>query len=198
MKYINQLEYPHIPYITRTKMETEEERKKGETNSVRSSGCGLCSAIMVLDRLLVNYEFTLEDAVQLSYASKANEKGGTMYERFAPAFAEKFGLEFEMTDDPERLRYCLRTGGVAVLRTRGDYEGHIGIFSHGGHYVTLIGEERDGRIAVLDPSNKPGKYDEEGRECVEVKNEQILLCDMNSITKEFKIENPPLYLFWRK
>lgn len=198
MKYINQLEYGHIPYITRTQMETEEDRKKGETTTVRSSGCGLCSAIMVLDRLFVNYDFTLEDAIQLSYDSGANVGRGTMYACFAPALAEKFGLEVEMNNDPERLRYCLRTGGVAVLRTRGDYEGHIGIFSHGGHYVTLIGEERDGRIAILDPSNKPGKYDEEGRECVEVKNEQILLCDMESIVKDFALGNPALYLFWRK
>ena len=198
MQYVNQLEYAAIPYITRFEYEGEE-REKGQTTTVRSSGCGLCSAIMVLDRLVPEYCFSVEDAVKLSYDCEANHKRGTDYKRFAPRFAEKFGLEFEMTNDAERLKYCLRTGGAAVLHVKGDREDRVGVFSHGGHYVVAISEERDGRIAVLDPAYKVGKFEEDGRKgLVEMKNDVIALCDMQVIIDDTAPADPSFYLFWRK
>ena len=77
---------------------------------------------------------------------------------YVATFGENIlGLKLERTNDPERLRECLRTGGAAVVHVGGDYEGHVGVFSHGGHYVAAIAEEADGRIAILDPSYKLGK-----------------------------------------
>lgn len=199
MKYINQLEYTHIPYITRWEMETEAEREKGKHTTVRSSGCGLCSAIMVADRLLAEYDFDLEAAVRLSCEVEANHKNGTDYKRFAPAFAEKMGLRCESTNDPEQLRQCLRTGGAAVIHIGGDREGHIGVFSHGGHYVAAIAEEADGRIVILDPSYKEGKYEEEGRKgLVEMKNGVIALCSMEVLEADTANRDPGFYLFHRK
>lgn len=198
MKYISQLEFPDIPYITRYELEGEE-REKGKSTTVRSSGCGLCSAIMVLDRLVPEYTFDLEVAVKLSYDCEANHRRGTNYKRFAPKFAEKFGLELEMSNDAERLRYCLRTGGAAVIHIKGDREGHVGVFSNGGHYSVAISEERDGRIAVLDPSYKEGKYEQEGRKgLVELKNGVVALCDMQVIIDDTLPADPSFYLFWRK
>lgn len=198
MKYINQLEYPDIRYITRYEMDGEDY-ERGQRSTVKGSGCGLCSAIMVADRLLPDVEFSVEEAVALSYECKANHRKGTDYKRFAPAFAEKFGLEYEMTNDPERLRFCLRTGGAAVIHSKGDRDGYIGVFTHGGHYITAISEERDGRIAILDPSLKEGKYEEEGR-CglVELKNGVIALCDMEVLMKDTETAPFRFYLFWRK
>ena len=69
MRYVNQKQYPDIPYITKTGLEGAE-REQGLTTTVATSGCGLCSAIMVLDRLLPAYDFELEDAVALSYELK--------------------------------------------------------------------------------------------------------------------------------
>ena len=66
--------------------------------------------------------------------------------------AEELGLDLEMTSDPERLRYCLRTGGSAVFLVNGSRDGYVGMFSRGGHYVLALSEERDGRIAILDQS----------------------------------------------
>ena len=73
MRYINQKKYPEIPYITKTEC-TGEDYEKGQKTTVSSSACGLCSAIMVADRLLVNYTFNLEDAINLSYEVKANKR----------------------------------------------------------------------------------------------------------------------------
>ena len=199
MKYINQLDYPHWLYVTKTDMEDEVQREKGKVTTVRSSACGLCSAIMVADRLLVNHDFDLKAAIRLSYDVKANFTHGTSYKRFAPAFAEKMGFEWEGTDDPERLRYCLRTGGAAVVHVGGDREGHVGVFSHGGHYVAAVSEDRDGRIVILDPSYKEGKYEEEGRKgLVEVKDGVIAICDMQVLVDDTANRQPHYHLFWRK
>ena len=104
-----------------------------------------------------------------------------------------------MSNDAERLRYCLRTGGAAVIHIKGDREGHVGVFSHVGHYSVAISEERDGRIAVLDPSYKEGKYEEEGRKgLVELKNGVVALCDMQVIIDDTQPADPSFYLFWRK
>ena len=199
MKYVNQLEHEHIPYVTHVESENEKHRAWGQKSTVKSSGCGLCSAIMVLDRLRPYKSLTLEEAVRLSYSVEANHKAGTDYKRFAPAFAERFELEPEMTEDPERLRYCLRTGGAAVAHVSGDRDGYTGVFSHGGHYVAVVSEERDGRIAVLDPSYKEGKYEEEGRRGkVEMKSTFVALCEMQVLIDDTAERTPHYYLFWRK
>lgn len=198
MKYVNQLEYPDLLYVTRKEMEGED-KERGRTTTIKSSGCGLCSAIMVLDRLIPEIDFTLRDAIKISYDVNANHKSGTDYKRFAPAFAEKYSLELEKTNDPERLSYCLRTGGAAVLHVKGDRDGYVGVFSHGGHYVAAISVERDGRLAILDPSYFDGKYEEEGRRgLVEMKNGVVALCDMQVVIDDTAPAEPSFYLFWRK
>jgi hypothetical protein len=198
MKFVNQLDYPEVPYITRQEMEDEASREKGKKTTVATSACGLCSAIIVVDRLLVNTELSLEEAIRLSYASEANLRIGTDYTVFAPALAERFGLDLEMTDDPERLLFCLRTGGCAVAESAGDREGYIGVFTHNAHYVVVIAEQRDGRFAVLDPAIKEGKYDEEGRrDKVKVKG-KFVICDLKTLMEDTEGADKRFYLFWRK
>lgn len=199
MKYINQLDYPHYTYRTHTESEDLETRERAKHGSVRSSGCGLCSAVMVADRLIPNTTFELKDALRISYDVSANHKAGTDYKRFAPEFAARLNLNYEFSSEVERLIECLKSGGAAVINVSGDREDHIGVFSHGGHYVVAINQEPDGRVAVLDPSYKPGKFDEEGRKgLVEMKNEVIALCDPELLGVDAKERTPSFYLFWRK
>ena len=198
MKYINQLEYPDTIYITRTKMEGEA-LEKGKKTTVKGSGCCLCSAVMVADRLIPNCDFDLEQAIRLSYDSESNGKAGTTSITFVPAFAEKMGFSYERTKDMERLLYCLRTGGAAIVNVSGDREGYVGLFSHGGHYIAAIGVEPDGRIALLDPSYKENKYEEEGRAGkVEMKNGVIALCTLEVLAADCENRETPYNLFWRK
>ena len=198
MKYINQLDYPHWLYVTRTDME-EKDKNWGKTSTVKSSGCGMCSAVMVADRLLPNCEFDLSDAISLSYEVKANYMRGTNYVRFAPAFAEKLGLRLETSFDVEDVSRCIRTGGAAVVLVGAHREGQ-GLFTRGGHYMAVIGEEADGRFAILDPSLSPTKYEEPDRKGrVEIKNGVIVLCDQKTLANEaITTGNAPYYLFWRK
>ena len=197
MKYINQLDYENLAYITRTSLKGEEY-EKGQSSTIRSSGCGLCSAVMVADRLIPECDFTLEDALQLSYDTGANHHVGTDYTIFAPAFAQKVGLKHEPTSDPERLIYCLRTGGAAVAHVGGDHQEHVGIFSHKGHYIAVIDVEPDGRVAILDPSYKQNKYEEDGRKGkVQIKNGVIALCSIEDLAQDCENRTPSFHLFWR-
>ena len=66
MKYVNQKEYPDWLYVTRVDMEGED-KERGRTSTISSSGCGLCSAVMVADRLIPGCEFGLKDAIKMSY-----------------------------------------------------------------------------------------------------------------------------------
>jgi archaeosine-15-forming tRNA-guanine transglycosylase len=104
-----------------------------------------------------------------------------------------------MSGDLQRLLQCLRTGGAAVVHVR-EEDGKIGLFTHGGHYVAVIGEEPDGRVAVLDPSYKEGKYEEEGRKGkVEMKNGVIALCTPEVLDEDATHSRDVCYyLFWRK
>lgn len=198
MRYINQLDYPHVPYITRTSLQGEDY-EWGQKTTIRSSGCGLCAAIMVADRLIPNVEFTPEQAVELSYECKANAEVGTDYACFAPAFAKKFGLKVQASTQIEDLQHCLRTGGAAVVHVRGDRNGRKGLFTNRGHYIAAIGEEPDGRIAILDPSYKEGKFDgSDHKGKVEMKNGVIALCSPEILAEEAKPNRFSYYLFWRK
>jgi hypothetical protein len=59
MKYICQLDYPDWLFVTRTGKPEGPEQDKGKTTTVSRSGCGLCSSIMVADRLLPESTFGL-------------------------------------------------------------------------------------------------------------------------------------------
>ena len=196
MKFVNQLDYPHLLYTTCTKLEGAEY-ERGRTTTIKSSGCGLCSAVMVADRLLPNCHFDLVDAIELSYRIEANYRRGTDYNIFAPAFAEKLGLTYEGTNDPDRLLQCLRTGGAAVAHVTAR-EGCVGLFTKGRHYIAVIGEEPDGRVAILDPSYCEGKYEEEGRQGkVEMKG-VLAICTLPVLVEEASEPAISFHLFWRK
>ena len=197
MRYVNQKQYPDMPYITRTGREGAE-REKGLTTTIASSGCGLCSAIMVLDRLLPVYDFTLEDAVALSYELNANHNNGTDPERFFPVFAKKFDLRYENSAQQEDLRRCLRTGGAGIVHVRANQGDYVAMFTKSGHYMTVIGEEPDGRFAILDPSYRPGKYSQgQDADKVEIVREVVVLCPGEVLEKELAKHRPSYHLFWR-
>ena len=71
--------------------------EQGKTTTIRSSGCGICSAVMMAHRLIPNCTFDLKAAIDLAYETHANFEVGTNYEIYAPALAEKLGLRLEMT-----------------------------------------------------------------------------------------------------
>jgi len=199
MKYVNQLAHPDIIYVTHTANPDPVRRERGKSTTIAQSGCGVCCAVMIADRLLIAGDFGLQEAIQLSYDSNANYRAGTDAQVYFPAFAEKMGLHYENSQDPDDLLRCLRTGGAAIVKCSGDREGYKGVFSDKDrHYIVAVSEERDGHISVLDPAYEDGGYEREERKGkVEVREPGLGICSMQVLKEETCTLDRPFYLFWR-
>ena len=172
MRYYNQTNYPHVPYPTLTDL---PELGRSDT-TVRDAGCGLCASCMVVENM-TGREFPLIDCLELSINVNANHSPGTDLTVLGPYIAERFDLDLVITDDPELLRAHLKKGYMAVACSAGDRpeEDYIGVFSHGGHFIAVVGIEEDGEhITVLDPSLMPDKYQEDGRRDKVIVNGNVL------------------------
>jgi hypothetical protein len=65
--------------------------------------------------------------------------------------------------------------------------------------MTVIGEGSDGRLVILDPSYKEGKFDSpEHKGKVEIKDDVIVLCRPEILEEEVNPNRFHYYLFWRK
>ena len=193
MKYINQLEYPHIPYPTCVK--SEEYAPSGKPTTVKSSGCGLCSVCMAID-LLTDTNLDIEECVRMSMDCVANHSRGTDMNILGPVVAEKFGLEYSKTSElPEAIAH-LEAGGVIVVHVGVPEGREIGLFTKGGHYMLLI--STDGKeFCILDPSYNEEKYEiPERAGKVNTKNAPYLYCDVNVVHSETKAQR--YHLFSRK
>ena len=155
MYYVNQLGYPHIAYIHGT----EKGGVAPERRNIATSGCGLCSACMVVGNL-TEVKPTIEEMIGITYDCGANCTVGSRMRLLGPAVAEKYGLIYETTNDPEALLDWLNKGGMAIANVAGDREGYKGVFSYTGHYVVILRAE--GReLCIADPAYRYGKYTED-------------------------------------
>lgn len=201
MKYVNQLDYPNMQYITQTANPDPKMRQIGIENTIAKSGCGLCTSVMIADRLFVDEgKFEIEDARQLSYDCGANRWSGTRGLVYFPAFAEKFNLELKISADVQDLLHCLRTGGAAAVLVSGDHDDYHGVFSdRWSHYIVAVAEERDGRICVLDAAYEEGAYEKGDRKGkVEVIQRGFSRCSLQVIKEETAAIENRFFLFWRK
>ena len=200
MKYINQLDYPTMQYITQVANPDPKMREVGLNNTIAKSGCGLCSSVMIAHRLRAGIQFEIEDARQLSYDSGANQWAGTRGVVYFPAFAEKFNLELFISKNVEDLLHCLRTGGAAAVLVSGDHDDYHGVFSdRWSHYIVAVNEDRDGRICVLDPAYEEGGYEKGDRKGkVEMISRGFGRTSLQVIQEETAAIENRYFLFWRK
>lgn len=190
-RYYNQTNYPHVPYPTLTDL----PELGCDKTTVRDAGCGLCASCMVIENM-TGEEFSLIDCLELSLNVHANHSPGTDLTLLGPYIAERFHLKFTATDDPELMREHLAKGYMAVACAAGDRpeENYVGVFSHGGHYVAVVGMAEDQEhILVLDPSQVPGKYDIEGRREKVIVNGNILHTTMTVLAQDCRYREPDLY-----
>ena len=133
----------------------------------------------------------------MSISLKANEKPGTDLKKLGPAVTEKFGLKFEMTNDSQELLEHLRNGGMAIANSGGDRENYEGVFTHGGHYVTVIAANGN-VVCILDPSLSTDKFETEGRRGKVRIDGNFVYCDIAVLAKDCENRTPSYYLFSRK
>jgi hypothetical protein len=195
MRYVNQLEYPHLPYPTKIKKADVPEEKKKTT--VRSSGCGLCCACMTVD-LLTDKSLDIEECVRISEECGANHGVGTDMSMLGPVIAEKFGLTYSKTNDLDEAIAHLRAGGAIISHVGIPKDATIGLFTKSGHYISLISTDGE-EFCILDPSWSAEKYkipERLGR--VNEDNYPYLYCDVNTVHSETKPGSTKYHLFARK
>lgn len=184
MYYVNQKNYPHVLYPTNTGC----PELYNPTTSISDAGCGVCSASMAITNL-TGEMFSLADALELSVSVGANHSPGTDMGKLAPYLAERFDLDLVVTMDKELVRSLLLAGYMGIANVGGDRpeDGWVGLLSHGGHFVVVVGIDEDGDTAiVLDPSQVPGKYAEEGRKGKVIENGHILHIALDTLHEDCK------------
>lgn len=193
MKYLNQLEYPHIPYPTGLDLDDSRFQKA----TIKEAGCGLCCLSMMVDQLTTK-ELPLEECIALSQANGANREIGTNMKILAPVVVEKFDLQYSTTDSIETALDCLHAGGRVICNVGGDRDdgAYVGLFSHGGHYILLVSENA-GRVCVMDPSWREDKFQEPGREGKVSQDGVLVYCTTAQLARDSDNRSPAFYLFAR-
>ena len=192
MLYINQQDYPDIPYRTNLDDPTSRGATRG---TVASSACGLCSMMMVVDQLTME-TFPLEEAIRFAHEVNADRKVGPDMKIFGAACAQKFGLNMTVSDDTKDVEACLRDGGKVIMNVGGDHDGYVGLFSDEGHYVIIISVDH-GEFCVLDPAWRVDKYSIPGRAGRLREDGKFLYTTAEELLKDTANRFPGFYLFRR-
>ena len=192
MLYLCQNDYRHVHYETNI----DNGGVPPERQNIAAAGCGLCSACMIVEHLTTK-TLSLEEAVQLSEASRANRWRGTSMKVLAPILAQHFDLDVTMSSDPEEMVRHLQAGGEIIVHVRkGDRE--VGLFTNGGHYMVIL--STDGKeVCILDPSYRKGNFDiPERRGKVRDDQAPFLYCSIETLMEEVRKDGPAFYMFKRK
>lgn len=170
----------------------------GRELTIEANGCGLCSATMIAWNL-AGADVTLRDIAELAVQWGYHQfvVPHHVMKTFAPVLAEKFNLRMQTSCDGEELLECLHKGGMAIVHSCGDTEGHIGILSHFRHYVAVAAAEGR-KVTILDPSLLPGKYEEEGRKGLAEVNGDEVIMDIDTLVSDCAGNIPRFFLFSKK
>ena len=191
MHYLNQLEYPHIPYPTHV------STPQPKNTTVASSGCGICTVCMMVD-LLTDKALEIEECVRISQENIANHKSGTDMSILAPVISEKFGLDYKSTRDKKEVISEIMRGAVVVAHVGVPEEKERGLFTLGGHYVLIVSTDGE-RFCILDPSYKTNKFTGEDRfGLVDDSHAPYLYCNTDVFDGEIKPGKIGYHIFSRK
>ena len=123
------------------------------TETIKSSGCGVTSAAMILSNL-TNKKITPDVMADYSVKNGFRIDGvGTAFALF-PAIAKKYNLNYTESGNIEDAINCVKSGGMVVCSTNG---GVAGLFSTDGHLFVMCGAEGETCI-FADPYLYDGKY----------------------------------------
>ncbi len=181
--YYNQNNYAHIPYPS----------SGNPTATVKSGGCGVCCASMIVEAL-TGKVWPPNQSAAYSIQVGARVSGGTDMVRLGKSIASAYGLLLQYSNNINMLLSHLSAGGVAAVNVGGDRPGYTGLFSDGGHYVTAIGV-KDGKAIIYDPGYYSGKFSKAGRSGkVTVSGNEIYVTP-SLLDKDAENRNPRYYLF---
>lgn len=129
----------------------------GSGKTVKSSGCGPCAMLMVIENML-GKPWLMADWIKWVLSTGARVNGGTDMRKLCQAVVKKYGLEFTTTSSEANLIEHIKKGGMAIANVGGKRSGWAGLFSDSGHFVTVLGLLQDGRFIIGDPGIYSGKF----------------------------------------
>ena len=109
--------------------------KEPHTETIKSSGCGICSACVVVSNLSDTY---IEPPKMAEYSVKKGYRidgVGTSHSLY-PDIAKMYKLNCTKVCDINKAIECVKKGGMAVCSTSG---GENKLFSTGGHLFVMTG-----------------------------------------------------------
>lgn len=128
--------------------------KYGTGGCVYTSGCGVCTSLMAL-RNSTNRVFNTRQWTHRCLGMGARAAEGTDMAVVARYMKEKYGLDYAITTDMDRLVAHLKQGYKAIINVSG---GGKMLFSNSGHYVLAAGIDKNGNLIILDPYWYDGKF----------------------------------------
>lgn len=187
VKLFNQHDYKNIPY-----------NYKGESNAtIKSAGCGVCCMCTVLSHMGI--DVSVSEMAEFSVGIGARVDGGTDMRLLGIKTAEKYHLQYSISNDAQTLSEHLEHGGIAIANVGGNRDGYKGIFSDVGHYIVVTGKEKDGMLKIYDVGEYDNKY--KGSMAWRMnflrRDGKYLLCTEKTLEQDTLNRNPNYYLFGR-
>ena len=192
MLYLNQLDYRHVHY----EHNIEGGGVPQERRNIATSGCGVCSACMMVDHLTSTH-LSIEECIRLVYKVGASRFVGTRMAILGPALADMFHLGFKATKDMDEVKACLQKGGRVIINVGGDHDDYVGLYSYTGHYIIAIAYDGE-ELCILDPSYKEVKYEKTPHQGKVRVDYPFTYCKPEYIVDDTQNRETPFYLFWRK
>ena len=194
MKHINQRRYSYISYPQNL---DNPDSPVGKDGTIRSGGCGLCCACMVVEQLTTE-EFSVRECTELAIAVGANHCLGANLRRLGAAVAEKFNLDYATTNDMDKVLKALHNGGRVIALVSAKQPGNKGIFTKSGHYITLISADENDEICILDPSWTSQKYKKWIKKGLVRAEGTMIYTTPEILMGERKYESADFFIFRRK
>ena len=174
---VNQNDFASVPYPA----------KGYEKATVKSGGCGVCAAVMAVGAVC-GASVSVRGMAQYAQSWGARVPGGTDMRRLTQRLCATFPVTCTTTDSAAALRAHLAAGGAAICNVAGR-----GMFSTGGHYMTVLGE-LDGRLVIADPGLYAGKYQTPYRRKSVTVCGELLLASPSALDTDCIGRSPRYYL----
>ena len=143
--YYNQKNYYDVVY---------DNPSTSGTESIASSGCGVCSAAMVVNSMAGKQLCTIPSLARFSVACGARDSSGTnIYTLLSAICKANTHFSYKATGDKQALLNHLKSGKMAIINQGDAYS----VFSNAGHFVVAYKAVGDS-VEIFDPLVYSGKY----------------------------------------
>lgn len=169
----------------------------GSGKTVKSSGCGPCAMLMVVENML-GIRWLMADWINWVLSTGARVNGGTDMNKLCKAVSNKYSLEFSTTNSETDLLEHIKKGGMAIANVGGKRSGWSGLFSDSGHFITVLGILADGRFIIGDPGIYNGKFNSSFRRSKVEVDGDLVYVNSSNLNSDTLNRTPNYYLLKKK